>query len=91
MTNSQGKKCSAGSEIAEIFAVFYEKLYLSERRYETGLSSNPCAATPVSLQELQAVLLKMKNNRSCADDGLLAEMLKSCSDDMLSVVAHLVS
>ena len=81
--------------ILDVFAGFYEQLYLSPEIATT----EPCASEgdffEVDVSEvklhMRRFLRKMKTGKSCAEDGLVAEMLQSGCDHLLHMLASLFS
>ena len=81
-----GSLCSSQIGIANAFADFYESLYshleaLSLERPATG------SLEPVTLSEIKIACKLLKARRSCAEDGLVAEMLKVGDSYMFEVLA----
>ena len=69
-------------DIGEVFAYFYEQLYKEDLASTTmgpTLDENPgeTGHAPVTVDELRLALRRLKNRKTGAEDGLVAEMLKS--------------
>ena len=87
MTDSQGNRKTNPADMAEVFASFYEQLYNtvgSTSEYGKDVSENSPAITA---NEIAIAIKKLKNGRTCGDDGLLAEMLKTNHQGLLQVIA----
>ena len=75
MLDGAGNLCSHRSSIAEVFASFYEQLYGSLTH--TGeCDLLPGISVAATLTEVRQAVKHLKNNKACAADGLVAEMLK---------------
>ena len=73
--------------IAEVFAQFYESLYAEA-------DGQPCIEVPeeekcdaISAEEVREALRRMKNGKTAASDGLVAEMLKTGHRGLLDAIA----
>ena len=77
--------------ICEVFGAFYENLYKgAEGESAASLDELPNGGgLPVSPEEVADVLKKMKNNKTAAEDGLVAEMLKAGGDALLQTIADI--
>ena len=76
-------------DIAESFADFYEDLYNNALG---KMEASPAAGTncpKVSREELKTALLKLRPGKACADDGLIAEMLKTDHERLLDAISVL--
>ena len=77
---TDGSLCNTKSDIANVFAKFYEDLYqsraLESRRGAYERSSENCAE-PFSLQELQDSLKGMSGGKASDSAGIVVEMLKT--------------
>ena len=76
--DATGTLQTGDTDVAEVFASFYEDLY----KVEGESSAIPGSASianevPVSPAELNVTLKQLKNNKTRAEDGLVAEMLKT--------------
>jgi hypothetical protein len=75
--------------IVEEFSKFYEKLYAStlsadERAQRLpDLSQISSDIDEISFEEMKSALVALKNDRSPGDDGVTAELLKICSDEVI--------
>ena len=88
--SEDGQLHTEQSSIADVFADFYEKLYSSSRAHCTPNMGAERATIPaVATEELQTFIKKLKKGRTCADDGLLAEMLQTNCQDLLESIASL--
>ena len=90
--DEDGKLESEATGIAKIFAVFYERLYndsecgsSSDSKLAEVLESEPA----VDVAEVEQALKRLKNNKTGADDGLVAEMLKTGHRPLLQLIARL--
>lgn len=84
-----GSLVSDGVSIAEVFVTFYEELYKCDAAAREGGEDNLTELIcPVTASEITAALKRMRNKRTGADDGLVAEMLKAASEDLVEVVAE---
>ena len=72
-------------EIAEVFAKFYEALYSVEAN-DRGDNQN-LLRSHVSLEDVRAATVKilkgMKKNKTCAEDGRVAEMLQTKHEGLI--------
>lgn len=74
--------------IADTFAKFYEKLYQTcdEHRIfrgEAGVLVAQNSVPDITVEEVKAVLNKMAAGKASADDGIIAEMLKTQHEGLL--------
>lgn len=79
-------------EIAEVFASFYERLYTGDANQQTQDENLFEVAKPVeatSLEEVLDALRGMKRDRAKDVSGVVAEMLKDASQDLLLAVVNL--
>jgi len=91
MKDCKGHRKTLRSDIAKVFADFYAQLY--------GVSSafpqpDIPAETPfeaVTLEEIVQALKQLKSGKACAEDGLLAEMLKAGSEKLHKKIAQAFS
>ena len=88
-TDKDGQVHTKTNEIAEVFATFYESLYSIEQG-ETNFEDNPIR-TAVTLQEIKShvrdIISTMKKNKTCAEDGLVAEMLQTGNEGLLNAIS----
>jgi len=82
------------SEIGEVFAHFYEQLYEEDRASAAvapSLEGRPgeTGHAPVTVDELRVALRRLKNGKTGAEDGLVAEMLKTGHVGLLEAMAVL--
>ena len=76
--------------ICEVFAKFYEDLYSeAEPAQATQDLTRPDVETLVTADEVIAALKKMKSLKTAADDGLVAEMLKTGHSGLILILAQL--
>ena len=90
MRDANGKLVTAKQEVADVFALFYETLYTGQPK-EVGhaLEEDEClreSLEPITLEELRAALALMKRGKAKDENGIIAEMLKDGSTDLISVV-----
>ena len=75
--------------VAETFAQFYEALYSPDIKNDASTSPNE-AIHDVSLEEvgnmLSVILNRMKKNKTCSEDGLVAEMLQTRCEDLIDAL-----
>ena len=78
VTDCNGHPCRSKSEIAEVFAQFYEELYRSRcpNPPRQPAHRSPSDIAPFTLPELEAALKKMKAGKASDSEGIAAEMLK---------------
>ena len=76
--------------MSEVFALFYEDLYreLGGASYTT-FSGAASQTAPVTVEEVKQSLGMLKNNRTGAEDGLVAEMLKTGHAGLIQALATL--
>ena len=92
MQDHAGNLVSEASEIAEIFAMFYERLYKSQLQPSDQISYDSASTVePVSLNELQDALRVMKRGRAKDEAGIIDEMLKDGSERLLVAVLDLLN
>ena len=73
--------------ICEVFASFYEDLYEDMHR-EFAAPPHSEHEARVTVKELEAALAKLKKGKTGADDGLVAEMLKTGHADLVKAIAE---
>ena len=74
-------------EIAEVFASFYQSLY-SAPREAVGEAQRRHRITAEELRDdVVYCIKKLKRKRACADDGLVAEMLKDGGTAMVDAIS----
>ena len=90
--NAIGAAVTGTAGIAEVFAQFYEDLYktdVGERTFEEDdLSETVIPFTPA---EVTAALKLVKDKRTGAEDGLVAEMLKTQCSALVEAIAKYFS
>jgi hypothetical protein len=96
MKRASGERCTSRAEIAETFASFYEELYDgtsfcqdpgSEWRPKARVDSSRNDVEVVTPQEVGDALKKLKAGKTCGDDGLFAEMLKTEHCGLIEAIA----
>ena len=76
-------------DILEVFVSFYEKLYAAAPS-EVDLQEGP-PSDPITANEVIEALKKLRSGKSCGDDGLYAEMLKTNHRGLLDLIAKVFS
>ena len=77
MKSGGGLICTEKSDIAEVFACFYEELFRSRRTAATEYTqAGTSSVSAFTMEELQTALASMRNGRACDTAGVRAEMLK---------------
>ena len=75
-------------ESQRFFADFYQDLYsLGEHEGENLEDELSSIVVPVIVDELKMALNRLKGGRTGADDGLVAEMLKTGHSDLIETIA----
>ena len=64
-------------EIADVFGDFYTKLYNDSTPFRSPDVQSIGECAPVTTKEVEDALRKLKKDKACGDDELMAEMLKS--------------
>jgi hypothetical protein len=87
--NYEGELHTKTEDICEVFGAFYENLYKGSDGELAGcLSELPRGeSTPVIQGEVMEALKTMKNNKTAAEDGLVAEMLKAGGGTLMETLA----
>ena len=79
--------------MGEVFAVFYERLYKEDVGMQCGTSDElpdqGAAHIPITTDELRSSLKRLRNKKTGADDGLVAEMLKTEHCGLLAAMVDL--
>jgi hypothetical protein len=75
--------------MCEVFAKFYEDLYSESAKGQYGTSSLSALRTSISTDEVIDGLKRLKNRKTGAEDGLVAEMLKTGHVGLIGAVAEL--
>ena len=75
--------------ISEVFAHFYEDLYSEPNGRAASAEYCGVSEGVVTAKEVSASLKRMKNQKTGADDGLVAEMLKTEHSGLVVVLAKL--
>ena len=87
ITDSLGNKCSKQDQILEVFTQFYEHLY-SALPADTEMQAPSEHCNAITLEEIVAALRKLRPGKSCGDDGLYAEMLKTKHAGLVELIAR---
>ena len=76
--------------ISEVFAQFYEELYNDELDMKCDeYDKEPTSlAVPLTIEEVEIALRALKKGRTGAEDGLVAEMLKTCHRGLVETLTH---
>jgi hypothetical protein len=74
-------------KITEVFAKFYEDLYTETHAGDDYPLQDAPRANPVTVEEVVQALRQLKNGKTGADDGLVAEMLKTGHDELVKSIA----
>ena len=74
-------------DIAEVFAQFYEDLYKELARGGEVKMPSSAKPSPVTIPEVEQALRALKNGKTGADDGLVAEMLKTGHRGLIEALA----
>ena len=88
MTDMDGKECTDRQGIADIFALFYQRLYCTKLTQEDSgcLIGDPSAGIPPFQHfQLQEELKGLKNGRTRDKNGVFAELLKFGGPALLDV------
>ena len=62
-------------------------LYFPHETISWGEANLVGLITPVTASEISQALKRMRNNRTCAEDGLVAEMLKHANGELVEAIA----
>jgi hypothetical protein len=88
--DDHGKLHNDPDSICEVFAQFYEDLYrdeISKGGGIGGMRGEPDSpADPLTREEVERALRILKNGRTGAEDGLVAEMLKTGSRTLIEAL-----
>lgn len=76
-------------EVLEVFAKFYEDLYSALSRGDTQSQRGQSSCAPVTPAEVIAAMKKLRSGKSCGDDGLYAEMLKTDHVGLITLIANI--
>jgi hypothetical protein len=77
------------ADLCEVFACFYEDLYKDSETLAAVVQDAGAAVAPVTDNEVELALARMKTHKTGADDGLVAEMIKTGNQPLLRCIAHL--
>ena len=89
MTDSEGNTVADKQGIADVFADFYEKLYSVSADTIAGASTSfntDSELDPFTLEELKDALKNMKRHKAQDESGIIAEMMKDGSANLLSAI-----
>ena len=87
LRDSQDILRSDQTSICEVFAQFYEDLYCASAGHEVT-SNLEQHEDIVTAEEVRKALQKLKAGKTGADDGLVAEMLKTGHEQLVNVIAE---
>lgn len=87
VTSDSGRVLTGRSEISEVFVRFYEQLYHHTTPVQTKELTRPGVVT-VTVEDVRRACEKLNKKRTCADDGLLAEMLETDFEPLLQALAE---
>ena len=82
-----GEVQSDPDSIAEVFAVFYEDLYKDAVKTKFVPDESTKGEVQVTEEDVRIALRRLKNKKTAADDGLVAEMLKTDHEGLLEAIA----
>ena len=85
--NSDEVVCNGQESICEVFAKLYEDLYSEMCETQLHELTLPGTDLSVSTKDVETALKRLKNQRTGADDGLVAEMMKTDHQGLLEVLA----
>ena len=93
MRDKTGKVVTSRTDIANVFADFYEQLYAADVGAPwqiIAVSEGDVAAfRPFAASELRVQVKKMANGKAADQEGMVAELLKACDDKALELIADL--
>ena len=88
MKASSGEIVTNPTDIVNVFVDFYESLYSSTQKPRPRRVYESRAQLPeVQAGEIRKLLKKLKSGRTSANDGLIAEMLKTDCHELLEAIA----
>lgn len=85
--NKDGAAQTDPESICEVFAQFYEDLYKETDVLQHPTLEDTVAEVRVTHGEVEAALKRLKNMKTGADDGLVAEMLKTRHTGLVEAIA----
>ena len=86
----QGSRVSMRSDIANAFADFFATLYDQPgERGQSCVHGRACAVNDFTLDEIQEQIRLLKNNRSCDNARVIAEMIKHAGTPMATEITQL--
>ena len=88
MKGADGNRHTSRNGIAEVFAPFYERLYDATSFCKVPNCNNEGAPRTYDDNGTCKKIQKLKPGKTCADDGLFAEMLKTGYEPLLEAIAH---
>ena len=92
MKNDGGQECYDESDIAEIFAIFYEKLYASNHPMARLSEPPQCPCKEIhhfTMDELTLGLKGMKNGKAKDQAGIVVEMMKASGEQFRAFMLDL--
>ena len=91
VAGTDGNLKKSQKEVANVFADFCEQLYMQADRQISEEQAVTNAVAPVTVVEVGEACQLLKRGRTCAEDGLLAEMLKDAGHSMHELIANVFS
>ena len=87
--DANGHLHTSTAGICEAFGSFYANLYTGEEGEDASMLEElpQGSSTPVTIPEVEEALKTMKNNKTAAEDGLVAEMLKAGGNPLMDTIA----
>jgi len=84
--DTSGHLCTNPDEISEAFATFYEELFEDVNAHLRAGDTVYGAVKSITEDELVRALKKLKNGKTGAEDGLVAEMLKTSHKPLIAAI-----
>jgi len=92
IVDGNGNIVTQPADVANVFADFYEKLYRADApKCQPTASQARAQLNAVSDEEVRGLLKKMKKGKTCAEDGLVAEMLKTDCEELVIAIAAVLT
>ena len=86
--DNEGNTKSTRNGIAEVFATFYQSLYSAPHEAFGETLREQKNITGQDLRsDVEQCIKKLKRRKACAEDGLVAEMLKDGGRDMIDAIS----
>ena len=82
---------SCQQDLCEVFATFYEDLYRKSEQSWYITYSEGCRDSKMTAEEVRSALKRLKSRRTGAEDGLVAEMLKTGHIGLVKAIARFFS